>query len=496
MQVNNPQKAPQAPCQDISNSSMCLACQSLLVRPEETISEINPALYTFGSIKRSAADGCPICETFYSRLCFYVSEDLCRFSVKINFSSQFNHAKHIPERDGALARAIQLNAMDPHNATKARITLLPSLNLGSQECLSQAAAWMQNCMVNHEKCNANLGTIPTAILPARVIDVGGTTARLVTTADLDTGVLAPYLTVSHRWMARGMPKLLKCNLETMQQNVQLQALPAVFQESVILARAIGICYVWIDSLCIIQDDPSDVQTEISNMGHIYRNAILNVGALKTSWVPEKEECEHIGLFVDRHSQEPPPFQLTIQRTNYKGNYFAHLADVADLVSTSPLMKRGWVLQERLLSRRSIYFGLQAWWECSEQLATTQFPDGLPESAQYGIQYGIETPWRTTTILTPPKYEIYDDMSISHQDQIYKGWASIASFFSRCKVTFEQDYLLALSGIAKEFQAALGENYYAGLWEQDMIRGLLWYRDSFDFDCNGVCTQEYRGTGFH
>jgi hypothetical protein len=488
MEVNNSQIAVLAPNQDMNNS-MCLACRSLLVRPEETIGEINPALYNFESMTLSAADGCPICKAFYSYLRSDIVQDPSGLSVKVNFSNRFNLAEHIPERDGVLARAIQLNVMEPHHAKKAMITLLPSLNLGSQECLSQAAAWMQNCMANHKKCNANLGIMPSAILPARVLDVSGTTARLVTMADIDTGISTPYLTVSHRWMAHGMPKLLRCNLQTMRQSVQLQTLPAVFQDSIVLARALSICHVWIDSLCIIQDDPTDVQTEISNMSHIYRNAILNVGALKTSFIPETGRYEHTGLFVDQNSREPSPFQLTIQRANCKGNYFAHIEDLGDFLNTSPLMKRGWVLQERLLSRRSIYFGSQAWGECSQQLATNQYPDGLPEYMQHEGFYGVETPYRITTILKQPKYDVHDNMSVSY---IHRSWTYIAARFSSSELTFEQDYLLALSGIAQEFQVELKENYYAGLWEKDMIRELLWYRDSFDFGCDGVRTQEYRG----
>jgi hypothetical protein len=492
MPIYSPQTSVQNPDQDMSNDLMCSACQSLLVRPNETIDKINPALYDFGTIARSATDGCPICKIFHSNLRSYDVRDFGRLSVKVNYSNEFFHAQHNSERDGELARAIQLQMPRSHGSSKLRITLLPSLNLGNQDCLSQAAAWMQNCIVNHKRCNAHLGTTCSATLPARALHVSGTNARLVQMTHIDTKIITPYLTVSHKWMTQGMPKLLRCNLQKMQQSVQLHTLPAIFQDSILLARAIGICYVWIDSLCIIQDDSRDIETEISKMGQIYRNAILNVGALKTSHVAKATKYEHTGLFVDRNCQEPSAFQLTIQRINSKRDYFAHVEERGDFLNASPLMERGWVLQERLLSRRSIYFGSQAWWECGEQLATNQYPHGLPEYMQYGGFYGVETPYRITTILNPPKHYSHYDARVPHLYYIYKSWDHIVTSFSRRKLTFEQDYLPALSGIAQEFQIALKENYYAGLWERYMIRGLLWFRACRGFRGNRVRTQEYRG----
>lgn len=95
-------------------------------------------------------------------------------------------------------------------------------------------------------------------------------------------LLFSYMTVSHRWTALGMPKLLGRNMASMQQGFQTERLPAVFQDAIALARALSIRFLWFDALCITQDDPVEVRSSISNMGHIYRNAILNVGALGAS----------------------------------------------------------------------------------------------------------------------------------------------------------------------------------------------------------------------
>jgi hypothetical protein len=489
MPVDSSRKLIQAQDQDMSNESMCSTCQSLLVRPDEKIGEHNPALYDFGTISQSALGGCPICKIFYAEL--HLDESPCIIGLSAHVI--FYIHEHILEKDRKLAGLIELDVVKSDGKTTLSIVLLPSLNLGNRDCLKQAAVWMQNCVANHRDCNTNLRTTHSTIRPARVLDISGSAARLVTIADMeDTALLAPYITVSHRWMAHGMPKLLGYNFQAMQQGVAPHTLPAVFQDSIVLVRALGIRHVWIDSLCIIQDDPSDMQTEISNMGQIYRNAILNVGALKTSNAEQAKNNESPGLFVDCRSRGTSPFPLTVQRANSKETYFAHREERADSLNRSCLTERGWVLQERLLSRRSIYFGTHVWWECGEQLATDRFPDGFAWSKNYGGYYGEEAPYRITTILNPPKHDRPSDTEASHTRHIYKSWEHIITTFNTCKLTFEQDYLSALSGIAQDFQAALNENYYAGLWEGNMMRGLLWRRHTFGFGDHGVRTREYRG----
>ncbi|KAI4622206.1 hypothetical protein J4E83_004946 [Alternaria metachromatica] len=85
-----------------------------------------------------------------------------------------------------------------------------------------------------------------------------------------------------------MPKLLRCNVKKLEWDMNVSELPQLFQDAFDLARALQIPYVWIDALCIIQDDEADKTSEISKMDHIYQNAFLNVGATgaaDTVWPP-------------------------------------------------------------------------------------------------------------------------------------------------------------------------------------------------------------------
>jgi hypothetical protein len=184
-----------------------------------------------------------------------------------------------------------------------------------------------------------------------------------------------------------MPKLLRNSIAAMQEFWSVQTLPVVFQDAIALAKALNIHFVWIDALCIVQDDSEDLQTEIFNMGHIYRNAALNVGALKTA----KRGKRTPALFVKRNPHKYSPFALTIQRADFRDNYLAYNNLRTSQLDESHLMERGWVLQERVLSRRSVYFGGQIWWECCEKLANEACPNSVSSHIYWRFGFSPRIP---------------------------------------------------------------------------------------------------------
>jgi hypothetical protein len=497
-----------------SDSMICSTCRGLLIRPHETVEENTPAPYDFKTIVQSASGGCPICEMFYSDLMRDDSPELLSLKGSVSFSFRYGLEDRLP-KDQMVADHIQLHTDKDNGPCRLYIPLLSALsygsnsqgqndvspspkafpvrtpieaiNTGDKRCLEMAASWLRTCMRDHKDCNTNLGLAHSVVLPTRVIDTSGGTIQLVSNVEGTAGQSPSYMTVSHKWMSSGMTKLLRCNLGEMQQGIHTQSLPAVFRDAVSLARALEIRYVWIDALCIVQDDPDELQHEISNMGHIYRNAVLNVGALQAAEAEPTAEQESMGLFLDRNTQDISPFALTIQRGDYKRDHFAYQDLVLEKLNWSSLMKRGWVLQERLLSRRSIYFGDRLWWECSEQLACERFPSHLPVFSKIGSWLGKETPYRVTNLLSGS----VGDKSL-YERICFSKWDTLVSTFSECHLSFEQDCLVALSGLAHEFQNILDDEYYAGLWGKNICNGLLWHRNTSYYDDDDARPKQYRG----
>jgi hypothetical protein len=97
-------------------------------------------------------------------------------------------------------------------------------------------------------------------------------------------------------------------------------LPLVFQDAAALARRLAIPHLWIDALCIVQDNTVDLSREISNMGHIYRNAFLNIGALEAA---ENTGTPPVGLFIDRNPTDNSTFALSIKRQGFAMDFLAH-----------------------------------------------------------------------------------------------------------------------------------------------------------------------------
>ena len=232
----------------------------------------------------------------------------------------------------------------------------------------------------------------------------------------------------------------------------------------------------------MQDDEEDQTREITKMGQIYRNAILNVGAMAAA------EGDAAGLFADRDPEVVSPFALTIKRKGYQHMCFAFFDDIADFQHCS-LFRRGWVLQERLLSRRTVYFGKQLRWECSTTVATEAFPNRTPGWS--GTEFpGIDGPFRLGTLLTRRSGVATGKHWKDNEN--YEGWQDIAEKFTQCKLSYDEYFLPAISGLAYSFQAELDSQYHAGLWRNDLVNGLLWHRGILTNDECPPRQLKYRG----
>lgn len=200
-----------------------------------------------------------------------------------------------------------------------------------------------------------------AFVPTRLLDVERADSGLIRLVEKGTGDSSPkrYLALSHRW---GSPELHRTfcththNIMQFKQVIRLADLPRTFHDAVQVTRNLGVRYLWIDSLCIIQDDPEDWNTESKAMEQVFSSAYVTISAICSSGTTD-------GFLKPR-----PNRQCVIAKLPGDNGVLYYLCKTVDDfrndIDESELSKRAWVLQERALSRRTIYFSqTQSYWEC-------------------------------------------------------------------------------------------------------------------------------------
>ncbi len=185
-------------------------------------------------------------------------------------------------------------------------------------------------------------------------------AALVSTESLSP--TAKYLALSHRWGAPGKHRAfrtMKADDKGQQERIiEIDQLPKTFRNAIEVTRSLGVQYLWIDSLCIVQDDKEDWNRESKRMEQVFSSAYCTIAATCASGTddgflkprPERQCVTIYGSESDAH-----PFYVC-----------EAIDDFAQHVDQNELNRRGWVLQERALSRRTIHFTkYQTYWECGE-----------------------------------------------------------------------------------------------------------------------------------
>ncbi|WQF89419.1 Putative protein kinase domain, heterokaryon incompatibility, protein kinase-like domain superfamily [Colletotrichum destructivum] len=221
--------------------------------------------------------------------------------------------------------------------------------------------WLQDCD-NHQGCRV----VGEARLPTRLIDVGTQqlpTLRLVETGEGISGD-SRYIALSHRWgdtrKHRPFCTRLKDenghDIESFRQAIPYQDVPQTFRDAIETTRRLGIRYLWIDSLCIIQGDGGDFNTEAKRMEDVFSCAYCVIAASRAS-------NPHDGFLGDRPQRQ---FIAMPQEESSSVFLCETIDDFGRHVLDGALNQRGWVLQERALARRTIYFTeAQTYFECGK-----------------------------------------------------------------------------------------------------------------------------------
>lgn len=221
--------------------------------------------------------------------------------------------------------------------------------------------WLQDCD-NHQSCRVT----EEARLPTRLIDVGTQQLPILRLVETGEGISGDsrYIALSHRWgdtrKHRPFCTRLKDenghDIESFRKAIPYKDVPQTFRDAIETTRRLGIRYLWIDSLCIIQGDGGDFITEAKRMEDVFSCAYCVIAASRAS-------NPHDGFLGDRPQRQ---FIAMPQEESRSAFLCEAIDDFGRHVLDGALNQRGWVLQERALARRTIYFTeAQAYFECGK-----------------------------------------------------------------------------------------------------------------------------------
>ncbi|PWI63995.1 hypothetical protein PCL_00829 [Purpureocillium lilacinum] len=371
----------------------------------------------------------------------------------------------------------------------------PGGNTSSGTSHGRAYRWIRKCTTEHTLCGAG----EPSQLPTRIIDIG----MHLTEQPSKVWLREPppelrdrYVALSHCWGGEQPLKTTTGTLNKHKAGIEFSRLPPTFRDAVDIVRRLGIRFVWIDSLCIIQDCEEDWQIEASRMASVYRNSWLTVSA--TSSPSSSSGCYRRDRSVDVKGVEPDEndplavlfpaamklrkelrlnLRFNIQHPNLGHERFTSVRANEPF----PLLGRAWAYQERLLAPRVLHFGPQELlWECMQDLDCECGSVKWSNAENMGGYMS-----RNTSGELPPKISHYAAVHMGmskgqvhdtkRRSKLLSRWAEMVQEYTQRALTFPTDRLPALSGIAAEMAEALEMKYCAGLWQETLPLGLLWQR---------------------
>ncbi|KAF4450351.1 heterokaryon incompatibility [Fusarium albosuccineum] len=459
-------------------------------------------------LDKCAREGCPLCGLAADALEYKSARDLARPNKppptpSIYFQASFKSSGRLqlPERFFKMESA-KITVEDLGSGRQAELSVKDvderfildchamdekDTGTGSSASLETARSWLAICRKSslHELCqqlHSHDRDNGKRILPTRVLDLteAGQDPRLVE----GQGIEAPYCTLSYCWGNQGQATALtvRANLAERVVRVALDSLPTLMKEAVQAARYLGYKYLWIDALCIIQDDEHDWNREVAKMGAIYSNCDLVITSLVA-----KDSQDH--LLQPRSLRVPRPVPLDIWlpqrlrsrqvpgRVTQPAVYPAWATESDGKSLKGPVNSRGWALQEHVLSPRILYFGAGTLhWECMGHYGLDADPDWVMPTP-WNIWTDIERRMRVKCAIrgiTPPgEYhggdQTPDDM-----------WERQVAQFTIRDLSKQSDRIPAILGMAKSFEKVFGQQFLGGIWKGDkLLESLCWWGENKD-----------------
>ncbi|KAJ3546129.1 hypothetical protein NM208_g2163 [Fusarium decemcellulare] len=313
--------------------------------------------------------------------------------------------------------------------------------------------WIRTCQETHHHDHLpprGIDSRNTAELPTRVIDVGNHQNPKIKLIDSDAMESSDYVALSHCWGQGTMYRALVSNVESLRREVDFNVISRTSQDAILATRGLNARYLWIDTLCIIQDDEADWKREAARMQHVFSNAICVLAASSATSSAE-------GFLRNPHMDRKT---VILRSSSGALSYVCKFIDNFNRdVEEAPLNKRGWVLQERALARRSIHFtSTQLYMECGK-----------------GVQC------ESLMKLANEKAAFLGDSDFPNSIlPYYKGgrivlFQNLFTMYSGLNFSHISDRSIAISGLERRLVTAFKSSGGYGIFDLYLERSLLWKR---------------------
>jgi hypothetical protein len=365
-----------------------------------------------------------------------------------------------------------------------------SYHSASDDCFNKISEWLYACDNDHLRClraqRPLQDGIQGALSATRVIDLGISDQIYprLTTVSIP---ITRWTALSYCWGRESSFVTTESNIEERQQLIPWTSIPTTFQDAMGLTHRLGIRYIWIDALYIIQDSPTEWSAEASKMGSIYQNAQLVVpadlavscsagifasrerysvpievgsGGSEASQVRQQVYVEKSSS-KDYTSQQPEPNEW------HTGSYLRHSVLESNSKTLNkrwlnPTLRRAWCFQERMLTTRIIHYtAAELIWEYKTKI---DCECGICNFSGNTLKQSLDNCLSKTAAVEYPEFT-------ASRATASKMWWTLVVEYSRCDLTVISDRLPAISGLARLFPQ-LGE-YWAGMWSKELPLSLLW-----------------------
>jgi hypothetical protein len=339
-----------------------------------------------------------------------------------------------------------------------------SYPLAGGDAMNACMTMLKQCQ-EHESCESQ--TVP--FLPTRVIDLQDPNRPKLCIAGQNQKAF--YVALSYCW---GGPQGVLLTVDTLDAKTQglcLEDLSQTIRDATDVTAKLGYRYLWIDALCIIQDNQRDKRSEIEAMGSIYRNATLTIAASDSKGAREG--------FLKSLPKSPAcklPFYLP---NNRLGNIEVEQYRLYANQENWHLNTRAWTMQEELLSPRMLFFANgEIRWQC---LSVYKKRVLGASSVDLEVWQGVPRLPREVFLTSGnTKYEApHSPDDNNSNERIRKEqqdlWPAIIKNYTSRNITDPLDRLPALAGIIGELEKVWVDKCMAGLWNKSFPEHLLWQK---------------------
>ena len=482
----------------IKTSMLCSKCEQIRVWLAKYWAKLKIANQTFEHIfnhyddsrhlKQSAHSGCHLCTLFLNNFDRkMVHSQALRLADREKALSQISNGRHVQitaYNKGSSGCVLRPSLTIPDsNSISGETTPLRSasyflpiqigdlfvslssthISTASLAAANLAKEWIAECTKFHPKCaKPKNSSLPTRLVDVLSLSKAGK-VRVVETQSISSDSGIQYVALSYCWGLTPTLKLEKSTRQALSSGVAIEILPRTMQDAINFTRNINLDWLWVDSLCIIQDSQEDWNREALTMRQVYQDSFLTVAALGAASNDE-------GLFALR---DPLLYSACFLFQTEQGEniYGGQDSTIGLVLDAWPLHQRSWVMQERVLASRTLNFGPYLIWQCQEKLA-----DEYNIIARSGNKMGFKLNERFSDIvLGGGTY----NMSSTERDEAILGiWTGIASDYTSGILTVATDRLIAISGIISAIHRRTGWTNLAGLWKPFLWKQVLWEK-AFD-----------------